>query len=119
MAWARGEKRDPNTPEEGFFAVRLVKKGVECGAKLVLRGETWTAYVNEELTGTSNDNAVPGVYGPIERVWLFGRRIDQAEYYFLIARYRHAKEHDPESVFANPDRPINFRLMKPIGGKNA
>lgn len=126
MPWIRGDQRNPAEPEEGYYAVRLVKKGPEVGAWIMRtsnygsplsveegRKSCWLALINGEAGELNED---PELHEGVQKVWLFGRKIDGQEYSFLLERYRWHKQHMPEHPFANPDKPIDLRLMPPIGG---
>lgn len=115
MAWNREDQRNPDAPEPGFYALRLVKKGPEVGAEIIFDPftATWSVDINGETHPPSID---PQLNDQLQQVWLFGRRIDQQEYDFLLARYKHYLAHDPSHPFANPDKAVDRRLMKPIEG---
>ena len=112
MAWNCEDQRNPDFPESGFYALRLVKKGPEVGATIACIAGLWMGKINDgEISEPKED---PQLSETVQKVWLFGRKIDAAEYDFLLARYHHYLAHEPSHPFANPDKPINRRLMKPI-----
>lgn len=113
MAWTRGEQRNPASPEPGFYALKLVKKGVEVGARILYSEGLWEARINGNLVGELGED--PELLSEVQKIWLFGRKIDVAEYAFLLARYTHAKAHTPGHPFANPDKPVSRRALPPIG----
>lgn len=105
------DQRNPSYPEAGLFALRLVKRGVEVAAEISLENEALVSRVNgEPYDPPPSTMAANGV----QAIWLFGRRIERDEWEYLVARYRYAKEHDPESVFANPYRSVDLKTMAPI-----
>lgn len=115
MVFVRGEMRNPADPEPGFYAVRLVKKGIEVAAKIEVDGGgdcIWAVQINGVGAGVTND---PALCDPLQQVWLFGRKIDEVEYNYLLARYQHYKAHEPDSPYANPEKPVDRRLMPPMG----
>jgi hypothetical protein len=114
MPWQPDDPRQPDAPESGFYAMRLVKKGPEVGALIEHMGQYWLAKINDEWAGEMTED--PQLHDGVQRIWLSGRRIDAQEYEYLLARYHFYKKHEPNHPFANPDKPINRRLMKPIGG---
>lgn len=117
MAWVRGEQRNPAEPEEGYYAVKLVKKGPEVGAKIIRREDSglvvWAVVVNYEDACASED---PELNGALQQVWLFGRKIDFPEYNYLLERCRFFRLRYPDHPYANPQKPIDDtarRLMGP------
>jgi hypothetical protein len=127
MAWVRGEQRNPAEPEEGYYAVKLVKKGPEVGAWIMRisnpisdlplgeRKPLWYVLVNAEAVGSTIED--PELHEELQKVWLFGRKIDKQMYDFLLARYQHYKVFQPDHPFANPLKPIDDlarRLMGPL-----
>lgn len=121
MPWDKGELRNPATPEPGFYSMRLVKKGppvAACIRRTAVEHQEdsalWYALINGEHTGECD--ADPELCSGVQRVWLSGKRIDQAEYDFLLARYKFYAAHHPDHPFANPNKPVERRLMPPIGG---
>ena len=44
----------------------------------------------------------------VDRVWLGGEDIDQAEYNYWVAKRAHYEEHEPEHPEANPYEPYNW-----------
>lgn len=117
MAWIRGDQRNPAEPEEGYYAVKLVKKGPEVAAYIwsthIFAGERmWECEINGEHKGGHVD---PQLCEAVQQVWLFGRKIDKQEHDFLLSRCAYWKERNPRHPFANPDKPIDLRLMPPIG----
>lgn len=101
--------------EPGWWAMKLVKKGVEVAAciqyertaaepsnpdNLMDRSAILTARINGEIV-------------PLDRVWLSrGRQIDEAEYNWLLADRAWAKKYRPNSPEANPGRKIDWKLIK-------
>lgn len=118
MPWIRGDQRNPAEPEPGPYAVKLVKKGPEVAAEIItaeINGEKWWSCIINNVEQLP-PNPDPELHEGVQKVWLFGRKIDEQEYTFLLERYRWHKQHMPEHPFANPEKPIDLRLMPPIGG---
>jgi len=115
MAWVRGEQRDPDKPEPGYYAVKLVKNGPEVAAKI------WRGHLTEGWWATDNDgqsaeiHSDPQLNETLQRIWLFGRKISEEEYSFMIARADHAKRFFPNSPWANPMKPLDLKSIPPIG----
>jgi hypothetical protein len=128
MAWTRGEQRNPAEPEEGHYAVKLVKKGPEVGAWIVRtsncfseltvedgRQPLWYALVNGEAVGAMCED--PELHDEVQKIWLFGRKIDKQEYDYLVARYKSYSANWPDHPYANPEKPIDDtarRMMGPL-----
>ena len=121
MTWVRGEQRDPDKPEEGYYALKLVKGGPEVAACIFRVPATgpehalyaWHAMADDEQLGITHED--PQLADGVQQVWLFGRRVSQQEYDFMLARARHAKLHDPQSPWANPRKPLDLKSIPPIG----
>jgi hypothetical protein len=112
----------------GCFAVCLVRGGPRVAARIhfdqdldiwrvTVGGEdharTWaSAELAEELCEALMNGRT--FSHPLFRVALFGEPIDQAEHDFLLKRAAWAREHDPESPAARPDRPINLGTLPPL-----
>jgi hypothetical protein len=118
MAWTRGDQRNPAEPEAGYYALKLVKKGPEVAAQIIREVDydatRWHVIINGEVHLPSID---PELNDQVQQVWLFGRKIDDSEYRFLLHRYKHAKDNTPDHPFANPLKPIDDlarRLMGPL-----
>lgn len=106
--WSNPVRDD--TPQAGFYRMKLVRNGPWCGVRiwygapsdpdnpgqLLDRSHRWQAEIN-------------GWACQIERVWPWaaGRNVDEAEYRYLVALSSHAKEHAPEMAEADPMKPIN------------
>ena len=113
MVWIRGEQRNPAEPEEGYYAVKLVKKGPAVGARIAHGDGNWYATINGEHKIGSED---PELNEFVQQVWLFGRKIDKQEYDFLLARCAAYRLNWPDHPYANPEKPIDDlarRLMGP------
>jgi len=113
MAWVRGEQRDPDKPEPGFYAVKLVKGGPEVGALIDKVGGFWLAKIEEDWVGEPTDD--PQLADGVQQIWLFGRRITAQEHDFMLARAAYARHHDPQSPWANPRKPLDLKSIPPIG----
>jgi hypothetical protein len=102
-----------NRPEPGLWAIRLARGGAEVAARIFWRdhqaGNPEKKLFLPELVAEINGQAVE-----LDRVWhTRGRAIDQAEYDFLIADRKWAKEHAPEDPAANPYQPVDLLTVKP------
>ena len=101
---------DVSLPVAGFFRHKLRSGGVVVGVRIYFdqpidpvtgerldRSYRWQADVNGEP------------FGDFDRVWpgCTGEPISEAEYEDYCARLRWAREHAPDSAFANPTRPYD------------
>lgn len=114
--------RRTDKPEPGFYAYRFVKGAPEVGARilheptrdpdtgdLLDRSFWWTVTIN----GKPDIN--PGLE-PSDTVWnvyIYGRRIAEPEYRFLVADREWAAEHRPELPEANPRERVDL-LTTPL-----
>lgn len=106
--WSHPVRDD--TPEAGFYRLKLVRNGPWTGVRiwhgappdpdqpgeLLDRSHRWQASINDWPCS-------------IERVWPYAARnpIDEAEHAYLVALSKHAKEHAPDMAEANPTKPID------------
>lgn len=111
--WSHPVRDD--TPEAGWYRMKLVRNGPWCGVRiwhgappdpdnpgeLLDRSHRWQASINDPGSHLWNCS--------IERVWPWcaGNSISEAEYNYLLALSKHAKEHAPEMAEADPSKPIN------------
>ncbi len=102
----------------GFYAVRLTKGGAEVGCEVTYgptldpetgepldRSWLWVVTINGQVTHCSPMKPPAGAR--------FGRRIDEAEYRFLIDDRAWAAEHAPYLPEADPRRAVP-RSERPI-----
>ena len=118
---------DPSDlPRSGFFKTRLVKDGPWLAAKIfptpchctVNGGDdnephlwkiTCDRYPHPKLSAE-----VDGEISDPSRVWGYSNEIDRDEYQYLLQSSAWDKENDPDSPYANPDKPVDLHRMKPI-----
>ena len=116
MPWHK-EDRSPDRPVPGYFAVKLVKGGVECAAQVIEHEDgTISGLINGEPVADGEEDKTKTFPDKLQNIWLFGRVIDKDEYEYLLARLQHYRRHDPLDPRARPHERVNRRLMKPIGG---
>jgi hypothetical protein len=120
MVWIRGDQRNPAEPEEGYYSFKMVKHGVDVGARIwrdVLPASIgdisgWSSSINN----VDKDFVVdPELSEPMQQIWLFGKKISKSEYDFLLARYDTYKNYWPDHPFAKPEIFVPLRLWPPIG----
>lgn len=120
---ARFGRRGTEKPMPGLYAWRFVKGAVEVGAEIRYaptpdpdfpdnpqdRSPLWWANVN----GQEDPEPQPTPSETVWSIYVFGRRIDRAEYQFLLADREWAREHAPHRPEANPTKPVDLRTMDP------
>jgi hypothetical protein len=106
--------------EPGYYRVRLVQRGPWVGARLEIhngRISTWEdgVHVIDGIAADSvgdlfADAASEGAAftHPLLRLLLFGVKIDQAEYDYLIGLAEWARTNAPDHPSAQPKRPIDL-----------
>lgn len=116
MTWQVEPLRHIDTPQPGFWMVRLVKGGPEVPAAI-----QWELTRHEPGNPTNRMERSPiltariqGEIVPVEMVWLRrGRPITEAEFRFQIADTEWAKTYAPAEPKANPKAPIDL-LQAPL-----
>ena len=109
--------RSPDSPVPGLYAVRLTRGGVECAARIIQDDDgNLSGLINGEFVRDGEADGNQTFPDKLQNIWLWGRKIDQSEYDYLLARYRHYRANDPSDPRARPNDKVNRRLMKPIGG---
>jgi hypothetical protein len=111
-------------PVAGFYRTRLVKRGPWVPVLIwygqpIVDGETldrswrWCVCLNDETCQDDDGTRVPI---DVFRVWpeCSGQPIAQAEYEFMVKRVRWAREHAPQSPYANPYEPIELGALPPV-----
>lgn len=119
---ARFGVRGTGKPTPGLYAVKLRKGGVEVAARIAFeptrdpdsdelldRSPHWSATIN----GETDPDPSPEPSDRVWRVYEFGRRIDEAEYRFLLADRMWAREHAPNLPEASPRQKIDHLTVEP------
>lgn len=116
--------RDISNPEPGLFRIRLVKGGPWVAARIThgpardpVTGESldrspmWVG----EIAGKPTGPAAPCPHAAgIFQIWERGEPITIAEYRHLCAVKDHADRYAPDMPEANPRRPIDLNLVRPV-----
>ena len=110
-------------PQPGLFKMRLVRGGPWVAARIFyepatdpLTGEAldrsyyWRATIDGRLI---KEPSTDPFEADVDRVWIYGRPIDQAEFDHLSGVSTWAKEHSPTSPEAEPGKAVNL-LTVPI-----
>lgn len=113
--------RNAGRPEPGFFALRLVKGGVEVAARITYGPtrdpDTGDAldrshYYAAEIDGQPDPSPAPSPSDRVFRVWHYGRRIAESEFRYLTERGRWAREHAPAAPEANPRARVDLATLE-------
>jgi hypothetical protein len=96
--------RRSDTPEPGFYLLRLVKGGPWVGAEIRCQDGQWRVMVDGDWQGPVAD---PWSLPNLERVHWGGRTTTESEVRYRLARKRHAIIDAPNSPAANPRRPVD------------
>lgn len=118
----RWGRRNLAAPEPGWFAIRKVKGGLFVAAQILHEptrdpetGEPLDRclYWHGVIDGEPDPDPRPIPTDRVLRIWTYGRRIDEAEGRYLLARTTWAVHHDPASPEARPDEPLDPLTAKP------
>jgi hypothetical protein len=116
-------RRSVDRPQPGLYAVRLAKGAVELGAEIRFaptadpdfpdnamdRSPLWAALVD----GQPDPDASPSPSDTCWNVYLYGRRIDEAEYRFLMATTDWHRSHTSDSPHVSPTKKIDLNRLDP------
>lgn len=92
--------------------MRLVKKGPLVAARIECNDGKWVATINGEVQFPAHED--PVLAGGVLDIWHHAATITEAEYNYLITRKEWAEKHDPDSPAANPRRPIDLSILRPV-----
>lgn len=105
-------------PTEGFYAVKLVRRGPIVPAKLSHINGRWLATVNGEDQGYAyTDEEIKtqimicllkgsAFSHPFVRIHAFGERIEETEYLRMLETVAWARGHSPDHPCLHPEEPI-------------
>ena len=108
MPWNPTDERNPDSPQPGFYAVKMVKGGVECAAEIGCTDGVWWAKINNNPHGEPSPE--PQMATGVQFVWLRARHVTDGEYQFLLARHEWHAQHKPGSPFAEPSKRVDLRF---------
>ena len=113
------QNRVYDDPKPGFFKVRMVKGGSWVGAKIEYgpgndpetgepldRSYQWYVEINGEPAGSPSPD--PWLADGIERVWVYGKRITEEEFNYLIDDRAWAAEHAQHLPEAQPKKKVDI-----------
>jgi hypothetical protein len=99
-------------PEEGVFALRLVKGGWAVPARIRLTDDgQFQAEVDGE---THAAHADPALAAQVATIWHSGTRITESEWRWLDSMRAWAVKHQPDHPCLHPRKVIDHRLLEPI-----
>lgn len=115
----RPEPRILDQPKPGFFRLRLVKNGPWVAAKISYgpqldtdglamldEGDLWSTRIDDELIADPSPD--PHV-AHVDRVWIYGEEITEAEYEFLLLDSAWQRS---QGISAR--KPVELRKLPPI-----
>lgn len=112
MTDEREPSRRIDVPEPGFFSMRLRRKGVQVGARIVHHDGLWWAEIDGKQVG--EPHADPAYADGVFRVWTSGRRISVEEHAYLLDLAAWARANAPDHPAANPRQPINLTATRSL-----
>lgn len=104
---AAAQGQDVSQPEAGYFRFRLRSGGVACGVR-IHHGPPLDPVTGEVLDRSwrwqADVNGEP--FGDFDRVWpgCTGEPISERQYAEYVMRHVWARDHAPDSAFADPSR---------------
>lgn len=108
------ERRIVDAPEPGYFAIRMVKGGPLVAARIYASDHACP------VTGVAGERPrrllaeIAGRDADVDRVWLYGRPIPEAEYRYLMGVQTWAETNAPRDPAANPSDPIDLNRMESL-----
>jgi hypothetical protein len=96
-------------PIPGCFRIRLVRGGWAVPARIEHDGALWRVTID----GTASEAADP-VHAGAERVWHYGKAIEDWEYADLLRLKEWAAAHDPSHPCLSPRQPIDPMRLRPV-----
>jgi len=104
-----------NDPPPGHYQIRLVKRGPFVPVRIWIEDGDRDEFGNLESDQIIKA-AADGVEVDVWSVWPYcaGETITASEYRFMRSRTEWDKRHAPDAPAANPRRPIDIDLTKPV-----
>lgn len=108
-----------NGPQPGFYQTRLTKGGPFVPARV------WFNIADRDEAGDLMDDECMMMEIDGKRIqtelamnekwlWMYGWPITKADYDFMMADSKHAKEHRPDDPKATPTKTIDLSTQRPI-----
>lgn len=111
--WHNTTPRSVDTPEPGFFRMRLVRGGPWVAAELRRDADgAWTALIDGVPSQPSSPD--PAVAADVFRIWHGAEAVTASEHAYLIERAAWARQHSPDSPEATPRQPIRLGRLPPV-----
>ena len=111
------------TPEVGTFRLRLVKGGPWVAARIrheptrdpddgtfLDRSFYWFGDIN----GENDPNPAPSPNERVHRIWLWGERVAEDEFLFLLRDAEWATNYQPDDPRARPREAVDIRRIRAI-----
>lgn len=104
--------RKSDTPEPGFYLIRLTRGGPWVGAQITHDdADGWRAMIDGIWSGPSND---PWLVSGLETIHWYGRASTESEVKYRIGLKRWAEIHAPDAPAANPTKAVNLDKLIPF-----
>ena len=103
--------RTSDTPQPGFYLIRMIRGGPWVGAQIAHAEDGWTVMIDGVTEGPSLD---PWSLAGMERVHWGGRETTEAEVKYRLALKQHAVAYEPDAPAANPKRAVNLDKLTPF-----
>ena len=104
--------RPVDTPEPGYFLMRLVRGGPHVPAQIIQHADgQWQAVIDGEARGSHPD---PAYAVDVFRIWHSGARTTSDEYHHRLRMKSWAQKNMPEHPAANPRKAITLTKLPPL-----
>ena len=103
--------RTSDTPQPGFYLLKLVRGGPWVAAQIVHDEVGWRCMIDGVWEGPVSD---PWIMRSLEAVHWGGRETTEAEVKYRLALKQHAQTYEPSAPAANPKRAVNLDEIIPF-----
>ena len=98
-------------PQEGFFHMRLVRKGWPVPCRILCTDAGWQAIIDGEEFPAHAD---PAHADGVARIWHSGTIVEEGDYCWRLAVKAHAAAHEPDHPALHPRTAIHPLRLKPL-----